>query len=93
MATLQGFGLNQKFDIANPGDLEQILTGSLEEQEGIGLLKPGQQIKGEKTFVFDVTEFMTLLPIYGASINTFSMEVIDAQGNNKSGDLKITITE
>ena len=93
MTTLQGFRLDQKFDIANPGDLEQILTGSLEEQEGIGLLKPGQQIKGEKTFVFDVTEFMTLLPIYGASINTFSMEVIDTQGNHNSGDLKITITE
>lgn len=93
MSTLQGFGLGQKFDIANPGDLEQILTGSLETGEGIGLLKPGQNIKGEKSFVFDVTEFMTLLPLYGASINTFSMEVIDTQGNHNSGDLKITITE
>lgn len=93
MSTLQSSGLDQKFDIANPGDLESILTESFESGNGIGLLEPGQNIKGEKTFVFDVTEFMSLLPAYGASINTFSMEVIDTQGNHNSGDLKITITE
>lgn len=93
MSTLQSFGLDQKFDIANPGDLESILTESFESGNGIGLLEPGQNIKGEKTFVFDVTEFMSLLPAYGASINTFSIEVIDTQGNHNSGDLKITITK
>lgn len=93
MSTLTGFGLGQKFDIANPGELEPVLTGSLEDQTGIGLLKPGQSVKGETQFVFDVTEFMELLPLYGASNNVFSIEVVDTKGNNKGGDLKIIITD
>lgn len=91
MGTLQGFGLAETFDIANPGELEAILTGSLEDGEGIGLLKPGQKIKGETSFVFDVTEFMKLLPLYGSGENVFSIEVVDTQSISKGGDLKVNI--
>lgn len=93
MSTLTGFGLGEKFDIANPGELEPVLTGSLEDQTGIGLLKPGQSVKGETQFVFDVTDFMGLLPLYGVSNNTFSIEVVDTEGNKKSGDLKVVISQ
>ena len=92
-ATLGSFGLDDTFDLANPGDLESVLTGSLETQEGIGLLQPGETIVGKTQYVFDVTSFMSLLSIYGNSENTFSIEVVDAQGNRKSGDLKVNIME
>ena len=42
MGTLAGFGLNKEFDMANPGALEDVLAGSLDDQTGIGLLKPGE---------------------------------------------------
>lgn len=93
MGTLSGFGLDQKFDIANPGELEGILTGSLESGDGIGLLKPGEKIKGETSYIFDVTEFMGLLKLFGSSVNTFTMEVQDSEGNSASGVLTVTITQ
>lgn len=90
-ATLGSFGLDNTFDIANPGNLESVLTGSLADGEGIGLLQPGETVVGKTQYVFDVTSFMSLLPLYGNSENTFSIEVVDAQGNRKSGDLKVNI--
>lgn len=92
-STLAGFGLGEKFDIANPGELEGILTGSLEKGEGIGLLQPGQDIKGETEYVFDVTSFMSLLGLYGNSENTFSIEVVDAEDHSKAGDLKVIVND
>ena len=92
MGTLTGFGLDKEFDLANPGDLEYILTHSLESGEGIGLLEPGEVVAGKTSYRFDVTEFMGLLGLYGNSVNTFSIRVVDAAGNEKSGDLKVTIS-
>ena len=91
-STLAGFGLDKEFDLANPGDLEYILTHSLDSGEGIGLLKPGEVITGKTSYVFDVTEFMGLLGLYGNSVNTFSIRVVDAASNEKAGDLKVTIS-
>ncbi len=91
--TIAGFGLGEEFDIANPGDLEPILTGSLDSGDGIGLLKPGEVIKGQTHYVFDVTSFMSLLPLYGKNHCIFSIRVVDAKGNTLSGDLKVTITK
>ncbi len=92
MGTLAGFGLNKEFDMANPGDLEGVLAGNLDDQTGIGLLKPGEVVAGKTSYKFDVTEFMGLLGLYGNSVNTFSIRVVDAAGNEKSGDLKVTIS-
>ena len=92
VGTLAGFGLDKEFDLANPGDLEYILTHSLDSGEGIGLLKEGEVIAGKTAYTFDVTEFMGLLGLYGNSVNTFSIRVVDADGNEKAGDLKVTIS-
>lgn len=92
MGTLAGFGLDKEFDMANPGALEGVLAGSLDDQTGIGLLKPGEVVAGKTSYKFDVTEFMGLLGLYGNSANTFSIRVVDAAGNEKSGDLKVTIS-
>lgn len=93
MSTLAGFGLAEEFDLANPGELEGVLTGSLESGEGIGLIKPGEEIAGKTEYVFDVTTFMGLLKLYGASTNTFTIKVVDNASNEKSGDLKVNIVE
>lgn len=90
---LSGFGLASKFDIANPGELETILTGSLDEGAGIGLLQPGEVILGQTSYLFDVTSFMAPLGNFVPSKNTFSIEVVDSQGNKKSGDLIVNITK
>lgn len=93
MSTLAGFGLAEEFDLANPGELEGVLSGSLETQEGIGLIQPGEVIAGKTEYVFDVTTFMGLLKLYGASTNTFIIKVVDNASNEKSGDLKVNIVE
>lgn len=92
-STIAGLGLGGEFDLANPGDLEPILTGSLDSGDGIGLLKPGEVIKGQTSYIFDVTEFMALLPLYGKNHCTFSIRVVDAKGNTQAGDLKVTISK
>ena len=77
-----------QFDLVNPipGDQKDSLVS-------LGLYDPKKPIEGATEYVFDVTGFMALLPSFGLSTNTFSIEVIDAQGNSKSGDLKVVITK
>ncbi len=91
MSTLAGFGLADPFDLANPGDLLGVLSGSLADQEGIGLIDSNDPILGKTSYLFDVTEFMTLLKLYGISKNTFSITVSDGKNEDVSGDLKINI--
>lgn len=93
MAALNGFGMDKTFDLANPGTLEPILTGSLETGDGIGLLQPGEVITGKKSYTFDVTNFMVMLQNFNPANNKFTIEIVDALGNRKSGDLNINITE
>ncbi len=92
-STIEGLGLGGTFDLANPGDLEYVLTNSLDSGEGIGLMKPGEVIVGKTEYTFNVTDFMGLIPLYGAGIHTFTIEIVDNANNRKSGDLVVTITE
>lgn len=91
METLAGFGLREAFDIANPGDLLPILSGSLEDGEGIGLIDANDPIKGKTSYLFDVTDFMTLLTLYGASENTFTLTIEDGQSTPITGVLKVIV--
>lgn len=93
MSTLAGFGLAEEFDLANPGELEGVLSGSLESGSGIGLIQPGEVIAGKTEYVFDVTTFMGLLKLYDTSTKTFTIKVVDNASNEKSGDLKVNIVE
>ncbi len=90
-STIEGLGLGGTFDLANPGDLEYVLTNTLDSGEGIGLMKPGEVIAGKTNYTFNVTDFMGLIPLYGAGVHTFNIEVVDNAGNRKSGDLVVTI--
>ncbi len=93
LGAIAGLGLNETFDLANPGDLEYVLTNSLESNEGIGLLQPGEKVAGKTNYTFDVTNFMGLLKLFNPAQNKFHIEVVDKLGNSKSGDLNITITQ
>ncbi len=92
-STIEGLGLGGTFDLANPGDLEYVLTHSLDSGEGIGLLQPGEVISGKTSYTFNVTEFMGLIPLYGDGEHNFKIEVVDNAGNRKSGDLVVTIVQ
>lgn len=89
--TVSDLGLMETFDLANLGDKESIVTGSLEEGTGIGLMAPGTQVKGQTTFKFDVTGFMVPLALFGDGTSTFNIKVVDAKGNSKEGALSVTI--
>ncbi len=93
METLAGFNLVQEFDLANPGDLLGVLSGSLEDLEGIGLINANDPIKGKTSYVFDVTKFMTLLKLYGLSNNTFTITVADGANETVTGALNINIVD
>lgn len=93
MDTLAGFNLNVPFDLANPGDLWPILTGSLETGEGIGLLDPNDVIKGKTTYLFDISEFILLLGLYGAGESVFTITVSDDVNADVTGKLTINVTE
>ncbi len=93
LGAIAGLGLGETFDLANPGDLEPVLTGSLDTGEGIGLLQPGEVVAGKTSYTFDVTNFMGLLQLFNPAQNKFHIEVVDALGNSKSGDLNITINQ
>lgn len=93
MSTLAGFKLDVPFDLANPGDLLPILTGSLEEGEGIGLLGPDEVVKGQTTYLFDITHFISLLGLYGAGESVFTITVSDGVNADLMGKLGVNVTE
>lgn len=49
--------------------------------------------EGDKTFVFDITNFYSLMAMYGASTTTFSIVVIDMDGNEVNGSVLVKIIE
>ena len=63
MASLPILGLVTKFDLAN---LDQYESGGQNKVKSalelLGLIQPGDQIKGEAEYIVDITPFMGLLP-------------------------------
>lgn len=90
-STLAGFRLGGEFDIANPGELLPILSNSLESGEGIGLIDANDPILGKTSYLFDVTEFMSLLTLYGTSNNTFTITVEDGSSQPLTGVLTVMV--
>lgn len=83
---LQNMFLLNEFDLVNPSEEVRNQLISLQ------LIKEGENIEGEKTYLFDVNNFMLPLQSVGEGLNTFSIRVIDLKNNTTTGDLKITIT-
>lgn len=69
---LESVGLVSNFDLAYPGDLESALSG-------LGF-PVGDQVIGQKTLAFDITQFTQLLGIYGEATHKFIIKAVDQEG-------------
>lgn len=82
-------GLGSQFDLVNPGALSDVLSNPF--PNGIGLLSPGEKLEGKTDFVFDVTEFMVLLPGFGTATHSFQLTVDDGINASVSSVLAVKI--
>lgn len=87
MTIISALGLDQPFDMADPGDLEEILVEPM--PDGIGILDPNVPIKNETQYTFDITSFMEPLMLFNEGEHIFSIEIIDSNGEHTEGELKI----
>lgn len=91
---ITNMGLGGTFDMANPSDeLAEKLGGSLADGTGIGLLKDGETVKDKAEFLFDVSDFMPLLPIFGVATHSFKITVNDGVNAPLTKTLTVNITE
>lgn len=69
---LEGINLAQEMDLINPGACA----------DGLEFLNfpTGDQVKGQRAMVFDITEFMPMLVVAGSGDSHFVLEVTDAGG-------------
>ncbi len=72
-------GLTDKFDLAYPGEYEEPL-------QGLGF-PTGDNVIGQTYLVFDISEFVPLLPLFPGAHN-FVLDVEDTKGNKVSVTLK-----
>ena len=86
-------GLNETFDLCNPGDLEPILGEGDGIDEGLHLLPVDGELTGMKQFEFNVTGFMTMLRLFGASEDYFDIKAVDANDKVVEGTLTVHMTE
>ncbi len=73
---LQGVGLDNEFDLAEPGDLKTALS------ESFGF-PVEDQIVGQTNVLFDITNFVPLLNIYPGETHIFELYIEDQNGNTK----------
>ena len=78
---LVGVNLAKNFDLAEPGDLVAGL-------KGLGFPTVTDVI-GKEEIPFDITQFTSLLGIYGAANHNFIIRVVDQQGLEVTETLKI----
>lgn len=68
---------------------DQLLPG-LFETLGADAAMPSE---GDKTYVFNITNFYNLIGMYGPSTTTFSIVVTDMDGNEVNGSVQVIIVE
>ena len=78
---LAGIGLPSKFDLAEPGDAEEII-------KGLGL-PVSDQVKGKKTVIFDISTFTGMLSNLGAGNHSFNLNVVDNNSKSTKKTLRI----
>jgi hypothetical protein len=49
----------------------------------------GDQVIGQQSVTFDISQFLTLLGIYGSAEHHFIIQVIDQDGNSVTRTLKL----
>ncbi len=78
---LSSVGLASNFDLAYPGDLKKGLSS-------LGF-PVSQDVIGETSLVFNITDFTGLLGLYGPANHNFHLTVIDMEGNELTKTLKL----
>lgn len=73
---LEDLGLNKPFDLAEPGDLREALSGSLH-------LPVAEEVLGKSALNFDITQFVPMLSGFKGR-HIFNLRVIDQKGAEKS---------
>ena len=82
---LQGVGLTNVFDLANPKDENGDYTEAL---SGFGF-PVGDGVVGQTHVVFNLSPFIPLLNLADdPMVHTFRLTIIDEKGNNRTEDLK-----
>lgn len=79
---LEGIGLSDEFDLAEPGQFADGLNG-------LGF-KTGDEVKGKNDAQFDITTFVPMLLGF-EGLHTFKVIVEDIEGNTKELDLKFEV--
>ncbi|MEG2556064.1 MAG: hypothetical protein RSA53_08240, partial [Odoribacter sp.] len=59
----------------------------------IGLIAPNDPIKGKTAYLFDITSFMSMLSLFGAGDNTFTITVGDGVHQDVTGVLTVNVTQ
>lgn len=78
----------------NKFDLTNVPAGSALETnlDVLGILPLGTKVKDQVSFVFDLTPFMSLLPVHADSHN-FTLRIQDANGDKQEKTVRILIVE
>lgn len=82
---LEGVGLTDSFDLAEPGALEEGLNS-------LGF-PTGDAVVGQTDLLFDITDFTSLLGIYGVANHNFIIRLVDQNGLEVTETLKIKSVE
>lgn len=78
---LEGVGLKANLDLVNPGSLEEGL-------KGLGFPVKGE-VTGKTQLKFDISQFTSLLGIYGAATHKFIITVTDQKGKSVTETLTL----
>lgn len=82
---LEDVHLASSFDLAEPGTLEEGLNG-------LGF-PTGNAVVGQTEIPFDITQFTSLLGLYGAANHNFIIRLVDQKGLEVTETLKIKSVE
>lgn len=77
---LEGIGLKSEFDLVNPGELAEKLSG----------LGFPVNIGGETSVSFNISKFIPMLELLGSGTSNFHLTVTDSKGNTKSKTITVT---
>lgn len=80
---LTSVGLEPSFDLAHPATAK-LSTGLA----GLGF-PVGDQVIGQQSVTFDISQFLILLGVYGSAEHHFIIQVIDQDGNSVTRTLKL----
>jgi hypothetical protein len=80
---LTSVGLQKEFDLAYPSTAT-LATGL----SSLGF-PVGSEVIGQTSVAFDISQFLSLLGVYGSAEHHFVIQVVDANGNTVTRTLKL----